>query len=225
MEDRTTMQNRTISGKSKLYCSRCGSFDLTKRKRSFFARHVLKEPKKLHCQSCDAALSFQQISANTALSQPSFFSESDDTVLSRDSSGRPIYVTMNEYVTSPDGAISSKKQYQHLMTGLVSGIALFGLVAILFMVSPHSKTLTKNKDIYVQPITRLGDVELLRLDNTRNKNSGIEVVLLDEPKKSPDELAWEDVAEQVGRIAKKNEPAATQPILTIQRDLDRLLSN
>jgi len=77
----------------------------------------------------------------------------------------------------------------------------------------------------VQPITRLGNVELLRLDNIKSKNANIELILLDEPKKAQAELVWEDIAERVERLSKQSSSGVRQPTKTIQRDLDRLLDN
>ncbi len=233
------MKNQQGSGKSKLYCNRCGSFDLMKLNRTFTAKYIFNEPRKLHCQSCGAKLSFQQIALNNALKLPSFFAESDDTVLLKDDLGRPVYVTMDEYVASAaNGKENKPKRYWFpFWTGVVSGLALFGIMVSLFIVSPYSKArhVTVVKEVYEQPIMRLGDVELLRLDNTKNKNADIELVLLDEPEKAPAEIVWEDVAVRVERLARPPAPVVRQepttppvvrlPVDTIQRDLDRLLGN
>jgi len=221
------MKKTAGSGKSKLYCNRCGSFDLMKLNRTFTAKYIFNEPKKLHCQSCDTKLSFQQIAINKALTLPSFYAESDDTVLSNDKLGRPVYVTMDEYVVSAtQGATSVKKnRWLPFWTGVFGGMVLFGLIVSLFLVSPHSKgyQITAAKPVYEQPIMRLGDVELLRLDNTKNKNAAIEFVLLDEPKKPPPELVWENVASRVERLARR--PASRPRVSQIQQDLNRFLGN
>jgi len=222
------MEKPAGSGKSKLYCNRCGSFDLMKLKRTFISKHIFDEPRKLHCQSCDAKLSFQLIASNRPLIPPGFYSDSDDTVLSSDNLGRPIYVTMDEYVRSAHQVKQpSKRHWFPFWTGVFSGLALFGIITGLFMLSPHSQArkITKTKAVYVQPITRLGDVEILRLDNTKRKNANIELILLDEPKKAPAEIVWEDVAARVERHTKRRAPVAAQSVNTIQRDLDRLLEN
>lgn len=223
------MRNQVGRGKSKLYCNRCGSFDLMKLHRTFTAKYVFNEPRKLHCQSCSAKLSFQQIALNKVLTLPSFYAESDDTVLSNDKLGRPVYVTMDEYVASASkgGFQLKKKQWFPFWTGVISGLAIFSVLISLFVLSPYSKAskVMVVQEVYEQPITRLGDVELLRLDNTKSKNSNIEVTLLDEPKKAPDEMVWDYVAASVERMARTPRPINGKPVNNIQQDLDRLLDN
>jgi len=228
------MKNQAGRGKSKLYCNRCGSFDLTKLDRTFTAKYIFNEPRKLHCQSCDAKLSFQQIAINRPLTLPSFYAESDEAVLSNDKLGRPIYVTIDDYVASASSGPASpnKKHWFPFWTGVVGGLALFSIIISLFIMSPYSKarSVTITKAVYEQPIMRLGDVELLRLDNTKSKNANIEVTLLDEPKKAPDELVWDYVAGSVERMSRQPRAVARRPrseirtpVRTIQQDLDRLL--
>ena len=65
---------------------------------------------------------------------------------------------------------------------------------------------------------RLGEVEIIRLDNTKNKNADMEVALLKEPKKAPDDLVWEEVGGRVDGLARKAASEAAQPTL-IQEDL------
>lgn len=158
---------------------------------------------------------------------PSFYAESDEAVLSSDKLGRPIYVTIDEYVGSATkGGISLKKpRWFPFWTGVVSGLALFSMMTTLFIISPYSKArnVTMTKAVYEQPIMRLGDVELLRLDNTKSKNANIEVTLLDEPKKAPEDMVWDYVADSVARMAQQPRPAIRPPVNTIQQDLNRLL--
>ena len=94
------MQNKAASSKSKLYCNRCGNFDLMKLNRGFVSRVIFDEPRKLYCQSCDTKLTFQHIAANRPLTPPSVYAQADSTVQSKDKLGRSIYVTMDEYVSS-----------------------------------------------------------------------------------------------------------------------------
>lgn len=226
------MNKQADSGKSKLYCNRCGSFDLTKLKRTFSAKYVFDEPRKLHCQSCNAKLSFQQIAANLAIKRPGFYSESDDVVLSRNKSGRPVFVTMDEYVTPAHQAASSKQYWLPFWSGVIGGLSLFGILVSLFMVSPYSKArnIIETADVYEQPIMRLGDVELLRLDNTKSKNVDIELVLLDEPKKPSDDKVWDYVGASIERMSNKSALGVPDFVESSQasqilKDLDRLLEN
>ena len=227
MEDRTTMTTQTSGRKSKLYCNRCGNFDLTKLKRGFVARYIFDEPRRLHCESCDTQLSYRVIASNQPLTPPSLYTRSDSTVLSNDKLGRPIYVTMDEYITSSQNVVISQNQRWPLFwSGAMGGLVLFGALASLYLVSPYSKPNLAKKNVYVEPIMRLGDVEILRLDNTKNKNSDIKVVLLDEPKKSASERVWQGVNKKVEGLA-ANKPAqqVIQPVSKIQSDLDKLLGN
>lgn len=226
------MKKQADSRKSKLYCNRCGSFDLTKLKRSFTAKYVFDEPRKLHCQSCNSKLSFQQIASNLAITQPSFYSESDDVVLSRNKSGRPVFVTMDEYVTPAHQAASAKQYWLPFWAGAIGGLGVFGIIVSLFMASPYSKArnFIETADVYEQPIMRLGDVELLRLDNTESKNVDIELVLLDEPEKPPDDKVWDYVAASIERMENRRllgtpDFVESSQAGRIQRDLDRLLGN
>ncbi|MGB1311564.1 MAG: hypothetical protein ACPG47_10145 [Leucothrix sp.] len=224
------MNNQVDSDKSKLYCNRCGSFDLVKQQRTFIAKYIFNEPRKLHCQSCHSKLSFQQIALNHPLTLPSFYSGSDDTVLSHDSQGRPIYVTIDEYVKSAStGVATPKRSWLPFWTGVASGLAVFTVVISLFIVSPYSKARSVTQGVFTQPIVRLGEVELLRLDNTKNKNADIEVVLLEEPKKPPADLVWEEVADSVERLAAEPQPQPTpvarSSVNVIEQDLDRLLGD
>ena len=220
------MDKQAGNGKSKLYCNQCGSFDLMKMDRTFFAKYIFDEPRKLHCQGCSAKLSFQQIALNVALTPPRFYRGSDDTVLSKNKRGRPMYVTMGEYVaSSARGVINKKRPWLRFLIGMASGLVLFGVIVGVFLLTPYSKTLHRKNEVYTQPIMRLGDVELVRLDNTKNKNADIEVVLLGEPKKKPAELVWDGVAVGVERLVPKSTPAISQDIDKIQQDLNRLLEN
>jgi hypothetical protein len=255
MEDRPTMKNQKVTGKSKLYCNRCGSFDLTKSNRGFVAKFIFDEPKKLHCQSCDTKLSFQKIASNLPLTPPSLYAKSDSTVLSNDKLGRPIYVTIDDYVSSANEETASlNSQWVFFLRGVFGGLALFGVLISLFLISPFSKLGEINAEVYLEPIMRLGEVEVIRLDNTNNKNADMEVALLEDPKKAPDDLVWEEVAGSISGLSRKaaaeaikpvliqedqssekppgaaikkqdSSPDLSQPVKTILQDLDRLLKN
>ena len=171
------MKNQKVTGKSKLYCNRCGSFDLTKSDRGFVAKFIFDEPKKLHCQSCDTKLTFQKIASNLPLTPPSLYAKSDSTVLSSDKLGRPIYVTIDDYVASAnEEAALLNSQWSLFMRGMFGGLAIFGVLVSLFLVSPYSRLGEINAEVYLEPIMRLGEVEIIRLDNIENKRLvGIEI--------------------------------------------------
>ena len=223
MEDRTTMKNQQVTRKS-----------------------------KLHCQSCDTKLTFQKIASNLPLTPPSLYAKSDSTVLSSDKLGRPIYVTINDYVASANEETALlNSQWSLFMRGMLGGLVLFAVIISLFLMSPYSKLSEINAEVYLEPIMRLGEVEIIRLDNTENKNADIEVALLEDPKKAPEDLVWEEVGGRVSDLARDSvqpatliqedllstqlqtviatqqdtPPDLTQPVKTILEDLDRLLKN
>ena len=213
------MKNQKVTGKSKLYCNRCGSFDLTKSDRGFVAKFIFDEPKKLHCQSCDTKLTFQKIASNLPLTPPSLYAKSDSTVLSSDKLGRPIYVTIDDYLAlANEETALLNSQWSLFMRGMFGGLAIFGVLVSLFLISPYSRLDEINAEVYLEPIMRLGEVEVIRLDNTKNKNADMEVALLEDPKKAPEDLVWEEIGERFNGLSRKAAPKVAQPVL-IQEDI------
>ena len=192
------MKNQKDIATSKLYCNRCGSFDLMKLNRGLVAKYIFDEPKKLHCQSCDAKLNFQKIASNPPLTLPSFYTESDSTLY--------------EKTSLPNS------QWFLFLKGVFGGLALFGVLISLVLMLPHPRVGNINAEVYLEPITRLGEVETIRLDTTKNKNADMEVALLEDPKKAPDDLVWEEVGGRVNGLSRKAVPELVEPVL-IQEDV------
>jgi hypothetical protein len=166
------MVNQKDITKSKLYCNRCGSFDLIKSDRGLVAKYIFDEPKKLHCQGCDAKLSFQKIASNRPLTPPSIDVEPD---------------TQSDHIPSVYSKVPvSTNRWSLFAKGVLGGLVLFALMFSLLLMSPYSRPRVVNPEVYLEPIKRLnsveiaslGDVEIVRFNQVKSKAVSIEATII-----------------------------------------------
>ena len=161
------MQNQQDTAKSKLYCNRCGSFDLIKANRNIIAKYIFDEPRKLQCQRCEAKLNFQKIASNSPRTPPTIKRVEDTSVPAGTQS-----LFVNKWLL--------------FSVGVLGGLLLCGLVMIVFLISPFSKQADAALESYSAPIMRMGEVvedeKIVRLVKKKDVPVEIEVVLLEEPK-------------------------------------------